>query len=754
MSPSGRCAGAAGAPSASEALAARAPPSAFVCSPFASAASARVWASRPARARLPHARAPGLGSEPQGERRSVSGAEASPSPLRSRGASARLPSRSPAQASATPVPVGPAKSVPAPLPARGRSTAFVLSPALLSSYTSLAPFPGPAAPPLEEASPSPAPPRVPPLRRPLRVAIFVEPSPFTYVSGYRNRYTNAIAHLKRLGCEVLVVTPGRPMCGPLGAGGRAARPQPAEYCGAKVHEVLSVGIPWWYPELPLSLGAGRRTKEVVRAFAPDLIHSTSPGLLTLGAWAHARSLDVPIVLAYHTHVPKYLPSYNAEHLGPLFWKLLRTFHGKAARTLVTSQPLADELHQQGVGRKEPEEEERGDGDAAADAAASRAAPLRAQGDRFEEDWFGAVADGKASPQSSPSSNLPTPSAPPRPRAARRPTKKSPSTFASFLSSLSTSSAAAAAGAPAPAPAPSSSTSTIEVWQRGVDSDLFSPAARSEAARDALFRGDAEALKAIGRAMEEEKDENAGPRQGDGPSPATSSVASSALPSASASGPLRPASRKKHLLLSVGRLGHEKNLSFLRPVLERLPDAHLAFVGDGPARAALEEEFAGLPVSFLGMQSGKALSAAYASADVFVMPSESETLGFVVLEAMASAVPPVAVRAGGIPDVVGDGEGTTAFLYEPGDVDGAVARVRALLDSPARREAMGRAARNEVSKWDWGAATAKLLSTVYLPVVEDARQRKGMESLVAPDVESEWEWGARNDAEWIMGGEGI
>lgn len=49
--------------------------------------------------------------------------------------------------------------------------------------------------------------------------------------------------------------------------------------------------------------------------------------------------------------------------------------------------------------------------------------------------------------------------------------------------------------------------------------------------------------------------------------------------------------------------------------------------------------------------GEDLSAAYASADIFAMPSESETLGFVVLEAMASSLPVVAVRAGGIPDII-------------------------------------------------------------------------------------------------------
>jgi sulfoquinovosyltransferase len=99
---------------------------------------------------------------------------------------------------------------------------------------------------------------------------------------------------------------------------------------------------------------------------------------------------------------------------------------------------------------------------------------------------------------------------------------------------------------------------------------------------------------------------------------------------------------------VGRLGAEKNLKALKTVLETCPPGtNLALIGDGPERKELEKHFAGTNTTFTGMLHGDDLAAAYASLDVFVMPSESETLGFVVMEAMASGVPVVAVKAGGL-----------------------------------------------------------------------------------------------------------
>lgn len=166
-----------------------------------------------------------------------------------------------------------------------------------------------------------------------------------------------------------------------------------------------------------------------------------------------------------------------------------------------------------------------------------------------------------------------------------------------------------------------------------------------------------------------------------------------------------------LLLSVGRLGTEKNLDFIKGILERIPNARLAFVGDGPAREDLERHFAGTNTVFMGMLHGEDLSAAYASADVFVMPSTTETLGFVVLEAMAAGRPVVAVKAGGIPDIL-TREGETGYMYQPGDLDTATALVERLVGDDELRRRVGEAAREEVSKWDWRAATQYLLKEQY------------------------------------------
>lgn len=165
-----------------------------------------------------------------------------------------------------------------------------------------------------------------------------------------------------------------------------------------------------------------------------------------------------------------------------------------------------------------------------------------------------------------------------------------------------------------------------------------------------------------------------------------------------------------LMVYVGRLGAEKRLKDIRPALEKLgPNVRLCFVGTGPYEEELKEYFKDTNTVFTGQLSGDELSSAFASADTFMMPSDSETLGFVVLESMASGVPVIGCAAGGIPDLIRDSD--TGFLVEAGDVDGYVACAKKLMDRTFR-EKMGKAARAEAEKWGWEAATSVLRNVQY------------------------------------------
>jgi sulfoquinovosyltransferase len=95
-----------------------------------------------------------------------------------------------------------------------------------------------------------------------------------------------------------------------------------------------------------------------------------------------------------------------------------------------------------------------------------------------------------------------------------------------------------------------------------------------------------------------------------------------------------------LIVYVGRLGKEKRLTELRDILERMPNACLCIVGHGPYEKALHRHFEGTRTVFTGLLQGDELSQAYASADAFCMPSDSETLGFVVLVSLLDDCLPI------------------------------------------------------------------------------------------------------------------
>jgi glycosyltransferase involved in cell wall biosynthesis len=360
----------------------------------------------------------------------------------------------------------------------------------------------------------------------MRIALFTETF-LPKVDGIVTRLSHTVDHLQRLGNQVLVISPD---------GGLT------EYKGAKIYGIPGFPLPL-YPELKLALPRPSM-RQVLEGFQPDLIHLVNPAVLGLGGLYYAKSLGVPLVASYHTHLPKYLEHYGLGMLEGVLWELLKVVHNQAEINLCTSTAMQDALESHGIER-------------------------------------------------------------------------------------------------------------VEVWQKGVDTELFQPHLGNLEMRSHLTQGHPE-------------------------SP---------------------------LLLYVGRLSAEKEIDRIKPVLQSIPNARLALVGDGPYRQDLEKHFADTPTHFVGYMTGETLASAFASADAFVFPSRTETLGLVLLEAMAAGCPVIAANAGGIPDIVTDG--VNGYLFDPTDENGAIAATQRLLSHSGEREMMRQNARIEAERWGWSAATRQL-----------------------------------------------
>jgi glycosyltransferase involved in cell wall biosynthesis len=144
-----------------------------------------------------------------------------------------------------------------------------------------------------------------------------------------------------------------------------------------------------------------------------------------------------------------------------------------------------------------------------------------------------------------------------------------------------------------------------------------------------------------------------------------------------------------LLATAAVLTHRKGLDVLLEACARLQaPTRIAVFGDGPLRGVLSGRAAslGLDAVFHGHVADP--WERLAEADVFVLPSRAENMPIAILEAMALALPVVATRVGGVPELVADGE--TGLLVDPDDAAGLANALDSLLSDPRRAAAMGRA----------------------------------------------------------------
>ncbi len=163
---------------------------------------------------------------------------------------------------------------------------------------------------------------------------------------------------------------------------------------------------------------------------------------------------------------------------------------------------------------------------------------------------------------------------------------------------------------------------------------------------------------------------------------------------------RASSDATMILGYVGRLSVEKNIALLPAIQQELrslgiTNTRFRIIGHGSEEAALR---AALPdAEFPGVLRGEALAEAYAGMDLFLFPSETDTFGNVVLEALASGVPAIVTHGGGPKFIVQDG--ATGLVREPAAFARAVAD---LLRQPERLAAMQTAARDYALTCSWNA----------------------------------------------------
>jgi glycosyltransferase involved in cell wall biosynthesis len=181
----------------------------------------------------------------------------------------------------------------------------------------------------------------------------------------------------------------------------------------------------------------------------------------------------------------------------------------------------------------------------------------------------------------------------------------------------------------------------------------------------------------------------------------------------------------HKLLYAGRVSVEKNLRFMVDAFARIchkrSDVALVVAGDGPYRAEMEKATAGLPVYFLGFQNDQSLAALYASSDLFVFPSKTDTLGQVVVEAQASGLPVLVSDQGGPKEFMDDQ--ITGHILPTESAEVWSKAIDSLLTDTIRRQRMSRSAPTRIARF----SAAHTFETFWGEHVKAAAAQEAAES---------------------------
>ncbi len=172
-----------------------------------------------------------------------------------------------------------------------------------------------------------------------------------------------------------------------------------------------------------------------------------------------------------------------------------------------------------------------------------------------------------------------------------------------------------------------------------------------------------------------------------------------------------------VLLYVGRLAVEKNIGVVihsyRGLKLRHPDIRLVLVGDGPMRTELQQKHP--DILFAGFRVGQDLAQHYASADMFLFASKTETFGNVTIEAMASGLAVVAFRHAAAGELIQSGE--NGMLVDPANDAGFEAAAHTLLNAPENMRAMGAQAWQTAHSLGWPKVVEKTESIFHKIMLE-------------------------------------